>query len=57
MFEKLEKWIKRINRSIDELHSEISDLRVEVRTREPMYASRWYNMKYIPAEDLDLYDF
>ena len=57
MFEKLEKWIKRIDRSMHELRSELSDLRVEVRTREPMYASRWYNMKYIPAEDLDLYDF
>lgn len=57
MFKELEKWIKRIDRSIYELYSELSLLRAQVRTPGPMYASRWYNKKYIPAEDMDLYDF
>lgn len=57
MFEKLEKWIKHINRSMLEIRSELCALRGEVRNPEPIYASRWYNEKYIPAEDVDLYNF
>lgn len=57
MFEQLEKWIKHINRNMLEIRSELCVLRGEVRNPEPIYASRWYNAKYIPAEDLDLYDF
>ena len=56
MFEKIENWMKYIQRSIRGLRTELYDLRSEVRSQEPMYGSLWYNQKFEMVEDTDFLD-
>lgn len=56
MFEKLDNWIRATTRKINDLYSELYDLRSEIRSQEPMYGSLWYNQKFEMVEDRDFLD-